>query len=658
MFTYPLSAAPLDSLGNYENFVIKKEMWVCSSVAFPVDISYDAFNIDYKTVAQGGYGYFMQVKPDSHKDGSVLPDADDIILNPVRGVLNVVGKPAGVYEYVFVSTSDAFCGMGRGEQSVVRVYIAPQLTGFPVLTNVCPGASEDIDFSKFIPPEIKYFIDEMGWTVSYTRDGQAVEMPVKADIFHVGDNVYEYRINDAEGELKNKYSEMQKTVYGCPLDSAQVTHTVRIREGGEYAIPNKSISFCTDILSLVSETKDSILVNLFGYLGSSAPGGKWTVKYPGTDEVSPKYLNVTEDGLADVNHKFLLNVLGKDSIVFQYSYKDCLEKDTFTYLTLNFDKSDFQNTFTTKEHDVCRNLVSGVIELSSIFGFTTPLTSGVWYRKLNDTDFEEMLYGAVDITEMQSGSLYSFRYDVNQAVDSMCLKQGSSTLFNLRIQDIEIANAEAKICKQQFASGVTVDLTRYVPGLNDASRINPSQITWSDNKGNIISRPNSYILKADDETQTHDSSTYKMVFRYDVRSDCGTYTGSLSISAIDSIGVDTLRKIVICYTDDYAKHIDLFQILGVVGANGKFGLLDARTSSEKEINPANISDIESSGIINAYELFKKNLESLGDHESETYTFRYDRNDSCIKDNMTITIVITKDIEIEQKQDSQYEYFPK
>ncbi|MDR1593285.1 MAG: hypothetical protein LBS43_02215 [Prevotellaceae bacterium] len=639
--TCPLFAS-LDSLGSYKNFVIKKEMWVCTSIAFPVDISYDVFNVDYKTVAQSGQGYFMQVKPGKYKDGDTEIAVEDIILNPSKGVLNVVGKPAGVYEYVFVSTTDDFCGMTNGEKSVVRIYLVPQPVSFPVLTNVCPGSKEQINFNDFIPPEIKYFIDEVGWTIDYTLDGMAVTMPVEAGLAKVGDNVYRYSINDNDGKFKGKYSAMREAaVYSCPEDSAYLTHTVRIRDNEEYVIPNKSISFCTEVLQLVPETAEKLNTNLFGYLGSSAPGGVWSIAYKGP--LTETDIPIEENGDVSVPIT-MVDFLGIDSIVFKYSYEDCMANDTFTLLTFNFNKETFKNVFVEHEQDVCRNLMSGVVELSSIFGFTVPLTSGIWYRQV-EGEFEEMLYGAVDISEMKVGSLYTFRYDVNSAVDALCEIQGTSTEFHLRMHDLEVANAEIKICKTQFAQGVTVDLSRYVPGLNDPDRISPDRITWKDNNGSDIANPDRHTLKATEDWQTIDTSTYKMKYQYEVRSDCGLYTGNLYISTIDTIGSDTLRKIVICYTDDYAQHVDLFQILGIAGAdgaNGKFIKMDYPSGKDENIMKA----IEDTGIMNAYELFDTTKES------ETYTFRYlpVGNGSCVSDNMEITIIVTKNVE----NDSEFE----
>ncbi|MDR0605758.1 MAG: hypothetical protein LBG80_15805 [Bacteroidales bacterium] len=637
-FACPLNAS-LDSLEKYTSFVIKKEMWVCSSIVFPVDISYDAFNVDFKTIAQGGYGYFIQVKPGTHTDGSYLPDAEDIIESHVKGVLNVIGKPAGVYEYVFVSNDDGFCGMSKDEQSVVRIYIVPQPVGFPVLTNVCPGTTEEVDFNKFIPAEIKYFIDAMGWTITYTLDGKEVSMPVTAGLSNVGNTEYRYTINDSDGPFKGKYSEMQDSIYQCPQDSAYLMHTVRIREDEEYAIPDRSISFCTDVLMLVSETKVALNTNLFSYLGSSVPNGKWSIEYDaGLATGADDNFWVDETSGDAIVPTGMISVLGIDSIIFKYSYKDCMANDTFTLLTFNFNKATFENTFVDQERDVCRNLMSGVVELSSIFGFTVPLTSGMWFQTDENNVETEMLYGAVDISAMKSGSLYTFRYNVSPVIDNLCLAEGSSTVFQLRIHDLEVDNAEVKICKQQFANGVTIDLSRYVAGLNDGERIPSDRVTWKDPSGNKIDNPGSYTLRADEEWQTADTSAYRMLYQYEVSSDCGPYTGNLYISAIDSMGVDTLRKIVVCYTDDYAKHIDLFQVLGIVGANGRFELYDDPVNN----NGAKIDSpvMKQPNIMNAFASYDTA------NESEIYTFKYipNANDACVRDNMQITIVVTKNIE--------------
>jgi hypothetical protein len=625
-------------------------MWVCTSIAFPVDISYDAFNVDYRTIAQNGNGYFIQVKPGTHTDGSSLPDAENIIWNHASGVMNVVGKPAGVYEFIFVSTSDGFCGMANGEQSVVRVYLVPQLVGFPVLTNVCPGTTEEVDFNRFIPPEIRYFIDEVGWTITYLRNEKdTVKLPIEVGLSNVGDNVYRYTINDDAGPFKGKYKAMKDespAAYFCPETSASLTHTVRIREGAEYAIPYKSISFCTDVLRLVPETRITLKTNLFGYLGSSAPNGKWSIEDPGGLNKSEFSI---DEASGDVSIPVaLITALSIDNIIFKYSYKNCIARDTFALLTFNFDKTTFTNTFTDRELPICRNLMSGVVELSSIFGFTAPLTSGIWLQK-DGNEFKEMLYGAIDISEMKSGSLYTFRYNVSSAVDALCLVEGSSTEFQLRLQDATFANAEARICKAQFKDGVTIDLSRYVPGLNDADRIDPKKITWRNAAGAKIDNPHNYQLKASEDWQTADTSTYRMQYQYEVNTDCGPYTGNLYISTIDSVSVDTIR-IVVCYTDDYAKHIDLHQILGIVGASGKF-IQDVIPPGKKEKYEDVLDNIETTGIMNAFELFDINSGS------ETYTFRYLRGsvkDTCVMNETLITIVITKDVvkDTEVKEDKE------
>jgi hypothetical protein len=297
--------------------------------------------------------------------------------------------------------------------------------------------------------------------------------------------------------------------------------------------------------------------------------------------------------------------------------------------------------------------MSGEVELSSVFGFTAPLTSGIWYQDTTmNMDYKEMLYGKVDISDMRTGSLYRFRYDVNAAVDSMCLVQGSSTVFNLKVYDLSVASGEVKICKEQFKSGMTVDLSRYVPGLSDTGRIDPKKTVWKDNTGAIISDPGNYRLIAA-EGQADDTSTYKTVYRYEVRSDCGLYAGNLYVSAVDSLSSDTARNIVICYTDDYAEHVDLFQILGIAvdknSPSGYFELYNAVNNKGAEITLATsvLDGIKQNGKINVSTLFNEA------NDSETYTFGYLPNtnsNSCVSNKMKITIIVTKNV----KEDSQFE----
>jgi archaellin len=654
--------ATLSPMKGYSNFKKAEELWICTSTAFPIDISYDVFGVDYKTVAQGGYGYFVQVMPGKHTDGSNLPTQNNIVEDPSRGVLNVSGKPAGIYEYIFVVTAESgFCGMEKDDQAVVRVYLVPQITGFPILTNVCPGQTASVDFNWFIPPEIRYFLDNMGWTVSWSRDGKKMEMPFNVGLSsegvgEVGDMEYQYSINDDAGDYSGKYKELMESAYACLGESATVTHTVKIREGVEYAIPNKSISFCTDVLALVPETWPWLSINLFGYLGSSMPNGKWEIEYIGNSSTSvpsdvfKDELTIDENsGQFGIDLSNMITLFKVDSIVLKYKYNDCLAKETFTLLSLSFNSAGFTKVFSQEqERDICRNLVSGVVELSSIFGFSVPLTSGTWYFQ-NGNGFEETNYGTVDLSDMRPGSLYTFRYNVNSAVDSFCLidKIESDMIFRLRMYDMDIANGELKICKSQFASGVIIDnLARYVPGLSDIGKI--SQITWRDDKGTEIN-PENYTLKSTEEWQVHDTTSLRMRYNYEVKSNCGQYSGTLSISTIDSIGSDTARKVIICFTDEYASRIDLFQILGIAGADGSFTLKDDPINQDG--NKINISGsphkdildaVKLTGTLDANAIFDKDK-----NESETYKFGYipGRNDVCLKnmDNIVITITVTKNV---------------
>jgi hypothetical protein len=661
MLTYPVFASlvPLSN-DSYTDFRVTKELWVCTSVAFPIDIAYDVFNVDFKAIVQGGHGYFVQVHPGMHTDGSNMPTREETIKDHVQGVLNVAGKPAGVYEYVFISTDDAgFCGMSKDEQAVIRVYLVPQLTSFPVLTNICPGGNAFINFNDFIPPEIKYFIDEMGWSISwFHNDGTPITTTqIDVSLRNIGNTTYKYAISD-NGNFAEEYAKLKSSIYTCPNDTAYLTHTVRVREGGEYAIPNKTISFCTDVLRLEmgNYSEPSIFTtNLFGYLGSSMLDGKWDtdLAYSGGQDIAMTEAVTIDENSGKVSIDMIyLKYLQVDSIVFKYLYKDCMAKDTFTLLSFNFNKNSFTNTFAGgNTQDVCRNLMSGVIELSSIFGFTVPLTSGIWYGPLSDPSEEVSYsneipyYGTVDISDKKAGSLYYYRYNVNEAVDSLCMQQGVSTLFQLRVLDLDApSNAEMKICKSQFTTGVTVNLTRYVPGLDN---IGENTITWRDYNGDPISDPANTLVKLPENSQIDEFPP--MRYSYEVKSTCGPYSGNLYISTIDSIdsSSDTARRIVICYTDNYASHVDLFQIMGIAGASGSFEICSEQTIPSDAIN---------SGIVDVRRLFQPDPAIEPAKDREIYTFCYrdsGANDVCMKGkNMEITVVVTKNVG--DRGDSEFE----
>jgi hypothetical protein len=201
---------------------------------------------------------------------------------------------------------------------------------------------------------------------------------------------------------------------------------------------------------------------------------------------------------------------------------------------------------------------------------------------------------------------------------------------------------------------VKIDLSRYVPGLNDTNRIDPNKIIWRDTLGVITdaNKVKNYPIHASGNDWQILDTTYIIPFQYEIESDCGPSTGNLYISVVDTIGVDTVRKVVICYTDDYAKHMDLFQILGIVGANGEFDLCDAFApygTGERIIYPdeRDVEDIESSGIMNAFALYNKNKTSEGEllYEYVRYVFCYQSgSDGCVPSNMKIEIKVTRDVE--------------
>jgi hypothetical protein len=145
--------------------------------------------------------------------------------------------------------------------------------------------------------------------------------------------------------------------------------------------------------------------------------------------------------------------------------------------------------------------------------------------------------------------------------------------------------------------------------------------------------PTNYQLKATEDWQIHDTTNYLMGFRYEVESDCGPFSGNLYVSAVDIIRNDTVT-IKICYTDEYAKHVDLYQVLGVVGTSGTFWLEDSDPINKQlgsSFNP-------STGILNAYEAFDKN------RADETYIFGYvPKPGECVSNAKRVKIIVTKNV---------------
>jgi hypothetical protein len=323
------------------------------------------------------------------------------------------------------------------------------------------------------------------------------------------------------------------------------------------------------------------------------------------------------------------------TIRFDYHYKDCDGNSAVTRLTFML-TDDLTSVIVTdsagREKEVCRNLVAGVIDLAATFGFHTPLTSGLWFEKLNDSSYVEMLYGAADISDKNSGSLYTYRYDVSSAIDSgLCLVEARTAYFHLRIRDVAVANGEVKICASEYENpGISLDLFRYVPGLNDTSRIRPGEVVWM-LAGDTVASP--YLLSKGGNPPA-DTANIQYQFQYNVKTECGEFTGDLYVSVIDSFPAKLELRRKICYTDDYAKHIDLFEVLGYGGLTGNFELL-ATNPPGKTLDLTMFDPTTS--VMNANAAFDES------NNEEVYTFRYVKgvNDSaCLPANADLRVIIT------------------
>ncbi|MDR2424177.1 MAG: hypothetical protein LBD59_05570 [Prevotellaceae bacterium] len=625
------------------NGKIMNEIWICSSISFPVDISYDVFHVAFHSVVSSKSGYFVQVKPGEHLDGGVLPTGDVVIQNNASGVFNPVGKPAGVYEYVFVSKKDGFCGMGEDRQAVIRIYLVPQPVGFPVLTNLCPGDNTDVDLNHYMPTEIKYFIDEMGWKLKYRKKGATTfaTMPLAIDLNSVGSSEYEAYIDDSQGNFADAYAGMKNTPYLCPTDTAFVTHTVRIRDGQDFTIPDKEVSYCIKSLLSVPETSSTFPVDLRSLLGTSVEGGKWTVEVASglniRNDIIPDQANSDNAQIPVYLIKDPILAGSPDTLKFKYEYSNCAGTKDITALNVIITNNFTSVIDTINKADVCRNLVSGVVDLPSIFGFSVPLTSGIWYEEKSGV-FEEMVHSSVDISGLTSGSEYIYKYDISNAIDSgLCGVAGQSSKFYLRIRDAEnVPNAEAQICEKMFETGITMNLTKYVPLLNDPDRVDQSKITWYAPDGTIITNPDAYQIIAG-TGELHDTANVVKKFKYELDSDCGVATGYLFVSAVDSIPTNLETTITLCYTDDYAFHVNLYQAAGIAGLKGVFKFVPSEGSPNNKTLPSNYNP-NSIVDLNVHEIFGDNNTA----DSETYVFEYiPASDECIKGKMKVKIIVTK-----------------
>jgi hypothetical protein len=99
--------------------------------------------------------------------------------------------------------------------------------------------------------------------------------------------------------------------------------------------------------------------------------------------------------------------------------------------------------------------------------------------------------------------------------------------------------------------------------------------------------------------------------------------------------------------DNYASHVDLFQIMGIAGGSGSFTLCDDpvnESGTKINIPPAALAvfndSISKSGKLDMASLFNPA------NEREVYNFCYTSGptDICIKGKMEITVVLTRNVE--------------
>jgi hypothetical protein len=642
------SAFPIDTLNSsaYRNFKYLKELWVCSSHAFPVNVSYNVFGVALTPQS----GYYLQVEPGSHKNGSSLPST--VITSSggrFDGVFNISGRLAGAYEFVYINESDNFCGMTRGEQALVRIYLVPELVGNTILSNVCAGNSFNVRLSDYLPYEVKNFTDSAGWLIDFydARTHSRLTNPeVEASLGYVGTRDYYYKINDKVGPFVGKFSKIRQG-WAC-ADSGLIAHTVKIRDTIRLVKDTVKVTFCKENLRRLSENR-YFNVSLPSLLSVAADGGTWkwstrsglpAIIFKGLlpDNTVPGGELIVDMGYFDT--PVFLNI----PALFNYTFKNCDGSDASGVVSIIF-TDDMSRVISGGTGTICRNLGSGVLDLGIFFGFSVPITAGIWLdMQKAGTKEHEILSGSIDLTNLKVGSLYHYQYKVHQASLDLCgtgyASAGGGNAawadYYLKIRDIEVLSGSAQMCRSLYNTqpGAVVNLYDYVPGLADPNFIDPNEVLWHGPDGHIItpSGAQNYPISGTAKDTT-------LTFSFVYSNECGKAPGNLYISIVDSLPSDLHKRLQLCYTDDQASYVNLFQVLGVAGLKGAFEL-------ESSVPPGkNIVWInQNNGVFDAFETFDAANNS---ETKETYTFKYTPDPSeqgCIANGAKVSITITRNVE--------------
>lgn len=622
IFSASASLISLEDDPIYNSFIQRKDLWICSSTSFPVDLAKDAFYTNYSTTI----GSFTQVVPGK---------PTEVIASGVSGIFNVTGRPAGIYEFIFTSNIDDFCGMNRNQQSVVRVYLVPELIGFSSLTNICAGETVSVDLSQYLPFEIKNFAEDMGWKVVFSDVTKATparitpEGVVSASIASIGVRTYSYKYDDSgEGSFKDMFKKMNP-VYRCQ-DSAFTMHNVRVRDA-EVVIPSKEVTFCLNNLMSVPQNMETFDVNLKALLGVEAKNGVWST---GKSLYEISVIDAKK-GLFQIHTKYIADNFTLPYVCdFKYEYDQCDGGKGSTYLNIVF-SANLVETIIDSTKSVCRNYGSGSLDLGPYFGFSVPNTAGIWIDKETG---KVLSTGSVNLDSLKVGSVYNFSYRVNPASDYMCKAEGLVADLTLRVRDAQVLSGVAKLCKAQYESKVSINLYNHVQGLSNEALFDRTKIEWEMCTDEACTAPVKIVDAANFmvDPATFPLSggigTWKFTFRF--TTDCGPSTGSLYLSVVDDIGKIENKSIQICYTDDLATSINLYQLLGVAGLDGKFKL--AAGSATPSLGA--FDDVK--GIFNAFASF----DTSKDKEEYIFEYKADASDKdCITQTAQLKIVVTKTV---------------
>ncbi len=374
----------------------------------------------------------------------------------VSNVFNLVGKPVGVYAFVFTATNSS-C-LGYGEKVLVKVVIKEVAIDKSHTLNLCPGAT-----FTFTPQKV---ISSMLTDVVFDATGVVLSPP--AALSGTAPNQTILIPDGYEGVFELNYK--SNDAANCN-NSAVLTVTVKQGVDG-FGLLNNTALYCSASIPDV--------INLTTLAGASANDGKWSL------QTTPAQTGVAVTADGDVT--FTTDPVEAKDYIFEYTYKNCEAtstdvKETFT-LTVS---DDLSSSFTDTNKSICKSdnpnriydlMVDG-------FGLNVPSNSGTWTVKQEPAGNVglDITNGQLAIKDIRIGE-YIFNFSFSNAATELCNLAGMSKDLTLTVGDLSgsaVADGRTKLCVDQVSSASgNFTLTDFVVGLdgvNDVDWVGPTGTT-------------------------------------------------------------------------------------------------------------------------------------------------------------------------------------